>query len=308
MTFQAVCEEALVKVIPPLVVTDSILTSINVPETEYGTYSAGETYADKAFVILDHVIYQNNSGSDQFGVYPPDNPLVWTHSGATNAWRMFDSKKSTVTQQVGTIEFEITPSAVSNSLALFGLSGATVMVTMTDPVAGLVYSNEVSLHSSAGVVGLYSWLYRDHGKKEVVILTDLPPYRNATTKVVIDAGTATAACGMVSMGKAKDIGTLQYGFSLSIDDFSTIEQSDDGSLTVKKGNYVDETDIDVKLDRSKFDTVKRFLTNYRGGTAAAYICGTTHETMAIYGYYKSFSQTVPHEGYAEVTLTIRSII
>lgn len=308
MTFQVVCEEALVRVIPPLVVTDAILTSINVPESEYAAYSAGSTYADESFVIVDHVIYQNNSGADQIGVYPPDNPLIWTDSGATNAWRMFDSKRSTLTQQAGTVKFEITPLAVVNSMALFGLSGSTVTVTMTDPVAGVVYSNETSLHSSAGVVGMYSWLYREHVKKEVVILTDLPPYRKAAIKVVIDAGTATAACGMVAMGKAKDIGTLQYGFSLSIEDFSTITEGDDGSLTVKKGNYADETDIDVRLEHSKFDMVKRFLTSYRGGTAAAYICGTTHETMAIYGYYRSFSQTVPHEGYAEATLTIRSII
>lgn len=305
MTTQAVCEEALVRIIPPLTVTDAILTSNNVPEDEHAVYDSAVTYQDADIVIANHRIYRNNSGSAQLDNYPPDNPTIWEGLGATNAWKMFDEYNNSSTTHSGPIEFEITNGGFNNSIAMLGLGGSSVTVQMTDPVHGLVYDNTTQLASSAGVVGWYSWLYREHSIKENVVLTDLPTYPSATVKVIIN-GTVTR-CSHVAMGPQKTLGTLQYGYSLGILDFSTINESDDGNISVTKGNYADEPEIDMHVDYSKFDSVKRILTAYRG-TPAVYVCGQTHETMTVFGFYRSFRITVPHEGWAECTLTIRGLI
>lgn len=307
MTTQADCESALVRIIPPLDVTDTILISNNVPENEQPLYDAAVSYQDSEYVIAAHRVYQNNSGATQTDQYPPDNPLVWTDLGASNAWKMFDSANNTTTTNAGTIEFEVSTGSIVNSVALLGLAGASVTVTMTDPDAGVVYNNTQQLRSSEGVVGLYSWLYRSASVKESIVLVDLPSYRAATVKVVINAGAGIARCAHVAMGWQQILGTLQYGYSLGILDFSTITEVENGAAYLSKGNYADEPEIDMRVDNARFDYVKRVLTRMRG-TAAVYVCGQTHETMTVYGFYRSFRITVPHEGWAECTLTIRGLI
>ena len=307
MTTQAACELAQVRIIPPLTVTDAILTSSNVAEDEHPAYDAAASYADADVIIANHRIYKNNSGGPLTGSYPPDAPTLWEDLGASNAWKMFDEYNNSKTVNAGSITFDIQSGDIVNSLALMGLSGSGVNVLMIDPVAGVVYDYTEQLTSSAGIVGMYSWLYREHNASETLVLTDLPTYRSATVRVTIEAGAGTASCSNVAMGAQRILGTLQYGYSLGILDFSTTNESDDGNISVQKGNYADEPEIDMRVDYAKFDYVKRTLTALRG-TPAVFVCGQTHETMTVFGFYRSFRITVPHEGWAECTLTIRGLI
>lgn len=307
MTTAVDCEAAKVTIIPPLTVTDAMLTNINVLEDEHPAYDATASYADTDSIIANHRIYRNNSGSTLIGSYPPDHPTLWEDLGASNAWKMFDEYNNSQTVNAGSITFDITSGAIVNSLALMGLSGSSVNVQMIDPVAGVVYDYTKALVSSEGVVGLYSWLYREHSTSEILVLTDLPTYRNATVRVTIEAGAGSAGCSNVAMGAQKILGTLQYGFSLGILDFSSVVESEDGNVSVNTGNYADEPEIDFHVDNAKFDYVKRTLTALRG-TPAVFVCGKNYETMTVFGFYRSFRITVPHASWAECTLTIRGLI
>lgn len=304
------CEDGLVRIIPPLTLTDAMLTSTNVAENDHPVYDPGTAYADGATVIVTtgvHRIYQNNSGSSQTGVYPPDNPLIWEDKGATNAWRMFDNFSNTITSNAESIDIQVEAGFISNSIALIGLGGSEVIVTVTDPVDGVVYSKTMDLRSSEGIVGLYSWLFRDHSKKTTIVLSDLPAYRNATIRIQINATGGTAECGMVAMGRQKILGELLYGFSLGIIDYSRKTTNDEGVTSVQKRAYADEPEISMKVELSKFDNLKRVLSVYRS-TPAIYVCGTQYDTMTVYGFYRDFRQTVPHSAFAECTLQIEGLI
>ena len=53
---------AALKVIPPVLITDSILTSSNVAETDYAVWSSGTTYSTGQRVIVTtgvHKIYES---------------------------------------------------------------------------------------------------------------------------------------------------------------------------------------------------------------------------------------------------------
>lgn len=92
----------------PITITDALLVSSTLTETDYPLWLAGTTYFTTSRVIVStpnvHKIYESLTDSNT-GNYPPSDTTNWLEIGSTNQWKCFDGTLGT--QTTGTITPDI---------------------------------------------------------------------------------------------------------------------------------------------------------------------------------------------------------
>lgn len=298
-----------VRLIPPIEVTDSNLTAINVPEDDHPVYDMGTTYHDGDRVIVTtgvHKIYLSTANNQQ-GSYPPDNLTTWIDEGATNAWRMFDTAVSSKTTNQDTIQFSIENTSLVNSVVLMGLFGQSVTVIATSAASGEVYNKSFDLMDFSDVTNWYQYFYMEYKTKTALTLTDLPAYSDMTISVTVDNTGGIAECGVVVIGRQNVIGQAMFGMKTSIIDYSKKVTNDEGVTTVTEGEFSKRADVTVLVENSQYDSVQQMLSKYRA-TPIIYAITNLYSSTVIYGYYRDFDITIPHSVHAECNLSVEGLI
>ena len=156
-------------IIKPIPVTAAMLTASNVPETDAPAWTAG-TYTLGQQRIYDHRIYEVmvSSTTDRPDIGAVANPPSWLDTGATNRFKMFDQIINTQTSYISEIDIDITPAAIVNSAAFFGLSGNSITVTVTDPVDGVVFTETRNLQDNTIIIDSVSYTHLTLPTKRIV--------------------------------------------------------------------------------------------------------------------------------------------
>ena len=301
------CTQGLVRIIPPSQVTESTLLTSNVPENEHPAYNAGATYANGARVIAARKIYENNSGGNLTGIYPPNNLTQWADLGFNNRWKMFDLYSSTITEQASSIVVELVTTESSNALVLLGLQASYVDVIATHPTEGVIFNKRYTMQVSTGVKGLYSWLWRERTAKTSLIELAIPPYRGMTVRVEIHAPSGIAKCGTLILGRQSILGQLQWGYKLTLVDFSAKEVAEDGTITIKQRGYSFRPEFSMRIERRDFDRIARIAAKYRA-EPAVWVVGTMHEMTTVRGFYREFAITAENPIWLDCSLQIEGLI
>ena len=120
------------KVIKPVTVTDAVLISSTAPETDYAAWAAGTAYSvgNRVIRTSTHRIYERMVAGTT-ATAPELDSVNWIDIAPTNRWAMFDGEVSTQTALASPLTVVIKPGLV-NGLALFGLAGTTLVVTVRD--------------------------------------------------------------------------------------------------------------------------------------------------------------------------------
>jgi hypothetical protein len=96
-------------IIRPVVVTDAVLDSSNVPENDYAEWDVATAYTvgNRVILLSTHRIYEAVGSST--GVNPAtDDGTNWLNIGATNRWKAFDQKISDPVTQLESISYTLT--------------------------------------------------------------------------------------------------------------------------------------------------------------------------------------------------------
>lgn len=291
-------------IIAPIpITTDAQLISSSIPETERDEYAAGTTYAVDAYVQVTadgvHKIYRSAVAAN-IGHYPPDNiyddtvtPATgyWIDVGSTNRWAMFDGRSRAASSAEHTIIVEIAPGQVFNAIALPNIEAANIFITITDPTLGVLYDKVISTADLTGISDFYSWFFYPIVRLQTIILLDIPGTPSATIRLSIAAAEEIAVCGELIAGTLRHVGKLQYGYSVSIRDYSTKEKDDNGNATVVEGVYSDTGSFKVVVDSSRVYDIKRMLGGYRA-TPLVWIGADWRQDSIIYGYYTDFDVSI----------------
>jgi len=305
------------KIIRPLEVTPARLTATNVPDSTEPEYVSGQSYAegDAVQVAAVRKRYEALTATSD---YPPDGvdayPPTWLELGATNPWAMFDGRIGTLSESsdawpVGSgqgIQVEIDPGRVVNALALFGVSGNSVLVEMTDPTEGLVYSRTHSLTSKVGIDNWYAYLFDPIDRISDAVFLDLPSYRATTLRISISGTSGTAQCGLVVIGKTREIGKTQYGSSVGILDFSRKERDTFGRTDIVKRDYSKRVSFDLLLDANRTDVAQKLLAEYRT-TPIVWIGAEHYESTIVYGYYRDFDIVLANFPFSECSIEVEGL-
>jgi len=294
------------RIIKPVEITPAILTSSNVPETDYAAWSAATAYAVGDKAMYNHRNYEALVAHT--GANPEtdtSDPPKWLDLGATNRWRMFDDKVGSLTEQTGSIAVELQPGAVINSIALFNLLGRSATVTLTNPAEGIVYQRTVSL-VDAGVDNWYDWFFAPIGRQTDFVLLDLPAYGGASLSVTVENNTETAACGHLVMGRQADIGVALYGTSVGITDYSRKESDAFGNSVVIQRAFSKRAEFDVMVETPAVSAVQRLLASIRA-QPVVWIGAEGYESTFLFGYYRDFQISISGPSVSDASITVEGL-
>jgi len=285
------------KMMPPIQVTDSSLTSSSVAEADHAAWSSGVTYATGDKVILTtgyHRIYESLADGNT-GNNPATTTGYWVDIGPTNRWAMFDLAVGTVTEDTDEIEVVIALSNVeyANCLALLDVVGDIALLEIIDDEENVLWSRELEL-KTFGLSGAdwYWYFFSDLEQLDSVIAMDIPRFYDSSLRVTI-TGTGTVGCGTLAFGQAEDIGITEWGPRLGLHSYSTKETDPYGVTTVVSRGYSKVMECDFFFPHAWVRQVFRKLAEVRD-TPVLWIGSDEplFDVMIVYGFAKNFEITL----------------
>ncbi|WP_339883632.1 hypothetical protein [Vreelandella maris] len=292
------------KIIRPTPVTEGRLTGSDVPIDDYPVWTAGEYNEGDSVVVGIEAFEALETTSDEPVAGASKTPPSWLRLGYVNKWRMFRDGRDSKTRQDGGIATTVTPGQVANGLALLGLEGLSVTVTMTDPVEGIVYQRTEQI-TDISVNNWYDWYFLPYGFREDFVFTDMPPYSGAEISVVVNTSNPadTAAVGRYVIGMVRDLGLTLYGTSVRTQDFSVRERDGFGNLTIVRRRQIRLVDYRVDVETPLVDSVKRELDQIANEETV--FIGADHlGSTIIFGFYRDFDITISNYALSAATLEV----
>jgi len=219
-----------------------------------GTYVVG----DLRIRVATHKVYACVLGHTGITNLPENDPTRWLEKSPTQRYAPFDIYTSTAATTVTSLTYVLTP-GFFNALALYGLTGSNVVVTLKDAVGGaVIFTRTQSL--SEPPLGWYEYLFSPLKPINRVILKDLPIRPAPELTVTITTATGQpVGLGMLNVGDfisltgEGDFGGTQYGASAEPVSNSFIKVNPDGTTTLVRRASATSMRATVMLPRDQAD-------------------------------------------------------
>lgn len=303
------------RVVKPITVTDSILTSSTIPEPDASksevTWTAGTRLLGEQFIsIVTHRVYEvvaDPSTTDD----PVDgvnaNPPTWVNVKPTNKWAMFDGVNSTQSEDTTQLVVTIEAAQITNSLAGINIDGASsINVTMDDPTAGEVFNEDISMIDNSEVAGWWEYFFSPIINITDFIILNLPLYPESTITVTVDG--ATISFGTLVIGNQLVLGISNFGTSVQLLDFSRKETDTFGNTVVTPGRTSKLVNYDFTVQRTKVGYVFNQLSELTGIPSVWVGTDETDDATLVYGYYRDFQNNISSWVVTDATLTIEGLV
>lgn len=301
------------KVIPPVTITDSILSSSTVAERAAGEteWNAATNYSVGTEVIRTqtHRTYKNLIAGVDAGT-PETTPARWLDVGATIRWKMFDLYRNTETTQASSpLTVVLTPSIRISSLALLGVIADSIHVTMVAS-AVTVYDQTFNL-STRNTVNYTDYFFGVFGNTPAIIIQDLPLYLNSTITITFTKASGTIKVGGCVIGNYIDLGYTEASAESDVLNFSKVERDLSGTATLIPKRSVPKTIQNCLIDKSAVNKVRDVREVLNAVPAVWFgIDSSTNEyfeALLILGIYKRFSINLTDTEHAMIALEIEEI-
>jgi hypothetical protein len=292
------------KLLTPVQITDALLISSSIAETDYPEWNASTAYTAGQRCILSatHSIYQRLVAGVT-ATSPHLDVANWSRVGPTNRWACFDQATGTSSTGTTQITLTIAPGLV-RGLALLDLVGNSVTVLVKNG-GTTIYSKTIDLNTGYGVASWDSYFFNEIVRRTTVVLTDIPPYANGQITVTVD-GVGAVAVGTVAVGNLLEIGGSRYGVSLGIIDYSTKTTDAFGTTTITKRTYAKRMTVPVVIKSADVDEVARVLSLWRS-TPAVWIGTEIYDQSVIFGFYKDWQIDIAYPVMSHCSLTIEGL-
>lgn len=296
------------KLIRPIIITDSNLTSTNVTENDYSAWSSSTSYVvgNKVIVVATHKVYEaltNNNNK-----YPPSylegSTPDWIEMGYTNAWNMFDQSYQSQTSNTESIEIVCEPGRI-NSLGLMNVDAAEINVKLTvDSVD--VYDNDLNVVIGS-VNNWYEYFNNPIERRSDFVLTDIPVFGDGVLTVTMSSGvTDTVKCGLFLPGFFIQIGESLWGASIGTIDYSKKEADIFGNYSVIERTYSSTLSDSILVQPGRTGYIKKLLASYRT-TPALWVASEDYEGTFLYGFYRDFSIVLEGYNMAQCSIEIEGL-
>ena len=258
-------------IISPIVVLDSMIgaaTSIAEPSTGETAWVPGGTYAvgDLRIRGTTHRVYSSVQAHTGRTALPEVDSAFWLDKGPTQRYAPFDIYTSTAAAAVTSITYVLTP-GYFNALALYGLTGTSLSVSLKDMAGGtVIYSATQDL--SGPPLGWYEYLFSPRKVIDKVILKGLPIRPAAELTVTVTAATGQpVGIGMLNVGDyisllgEGDFGGTQYGASAEPVSYSYIKVNPDGTTSIVRRVSATNMRASVFIPRAEADQALQAIQN-----------------------------------------------
>lgn len=301
------------KVIPPITITDALLTSSTVAEPSAGetAWNSATSYTLGTEVIrtATHRKYINLiPGVD--ATNPESAPTRWQDSGPTNKWAMFDLYSSNRSTATTSMVVSVAPGQRVNGVALIGLVGSSAQISMTVAAVEVWNSGAINL-TLRNTLTATQYAFGKFGQKKAIARFDMPPYSSATITVTITG--PVVGCSALVIGSYFDMGRVISGVDAAALNFSTIDRATTGELskmiprrTVARPSMTvlgTATSTDALLDlREELNAKPAVWSGMDDQDTSPYF-----NALLILGPYKEFSPKLNGNGLVETSLQLEEI-
>lgn len=301
--------------IVPTTITDALLVSSTVPETDHAEWFAAGVYQAGQHVIrtATHSIFRKISSTGSNATPPEQDAVNWVRIGPTNRWAMFDKVVGTKTTATAgslnanaEIVVKLRPGTVVRGLALLDLDVDGVTVEMK--AGGVtVYSRSMDpLGSEEDTDNWWDYFFGAIKRRSVVILTDLPPYAEGEITVTL-RGHGSISIGTLIVGRYHELGGVLVNASHGITDYSKKDRDDFGNVSLVERPFNKRMSLPILLDTAAVNAASRRLSDIRA-TPVVWIASRSMDVLIIYGFYKDWSITIPGRVKSTCSLEIEGLV
>ncbi len=304
------------KIIEPITISDAMFTSSTVSEDDYDAWSDATEYDPDDYVIIvaTHLVWKciltNTNKPPADNIYDGDaDPVTgyWTLIGSTNKWKIFDGKSKDYCEDSAVITIVITPGTLFNAIGFVNVIADTISVSVSDPIAGTVYSETVNMKDLSGIEYFYDWFFGSISNIEDAVLLNLPAYSSGIITISINNGTDDVSVGEIVIGKIATIGEAVYGTGLSIEDYSIKEIDPDiGSIDIEEGTFSENVSYEVSMASNRVYYAKKILSKYRAAGIIYIGEENTPETI-VFAFLKDFSIILQNFNRSECSLEVEEL-
>lgn len=285
-------------------------------EPEIWTYmhpaTPAEWLSSKAYAAGDTVRYKRRrytSTKDSNTGYLPDaSSEWWLSAGPVNSWAAFDRAINTKTAALNEISFELDFSRC-NAVAVFGLEGATLHMSLRNSTGDLVMEKIITM-ASFDVTSWLEYFLDPVTPREDVITTDFPVMTYSRLTITISAPGSTARVGQLSVGRCKTLGQTQFEAEAGICDYSRKTTDTFGNTYLAEGNWAKAIRLALVLSNEAYDDVFRTLARLRA-TPTVFIGDNTDkgfDTLTVWGFARDFRMVIKGPTHSQCSLDIQGLI
>ena len=291
-------------IVIPEPITDAVVTANDLVNIESdwvaGTYSLGDraVYGRKVYEVV-----ADPDTADRPDLGAVADPPTWVELGYSNRWRMFTEGTDSVSTAEGEINATLEFNKIINTVAVLGVQGASVTLTMTDPIEGLVYDQTIEL-IDIGVGDWWEYFFLPYDSNDAVVFHP-PPYMEGVIDVTV---TATGIddpveAGRIVAGISRELGVTLYGSSVDLQEYSIKDRDGFGNLTLVQRRTIKSVNYDVLVDTVKADLVIKQLSRL-SGVPALYIGDPAITSTVTFGVFSDVSQGINDINTSELTLRV----
>lgn len=277
------------KLIKPVKLTDAMLVSSTIAETDYAAWSAATNYAAAQRCIKAHCIWESKVGSNLNNDPTTGDGSKWIKVGPTNRWAPFDDKIGTTAVATGSMNYVLRPGAI-DAIAVLDSDAETVEVVMT--VSGSeVYRQTRSFNVGGKAIdSYYRWFFEPIGTRSRVTFEGLPLYANPDVSITITgrSGAGAVHVGTLSIGRMTPIGLTEAGVDIDTVNFSKIVIDDFGNRSIAKRGFSKRVTSRALIPTTQADRIEKLLTDLKD-EVVVYIVEDGLDSLIILGFCAVFS-------------------
>ncbi|MFS2007976.1 hypothetical protein ACEN9F_30650 [Duganella sp. CT11-25] len=256
---------AILSIMVPVPVTDSMLISSTLPEADYPVYDNAHAYALGDRCIAEHRIYESQFATANTG-HPPTDPVnqfgtvvYWLDVGPTNRMAMFDNEVSSQSTGSGSITVVIMPGAI-NTIYLGGMQAADLSVVARDtPGGNVIFTFDGTLEASKPA-DYYPYFFSGFSFLKSKVLAGIPAYLQMELTVTLTNGVSgTVLCGLLAFGLLQRLGRTQQGAKAKPKTYSYVDIDAYGKATIRRGKAATDVTASAVIDSGEARLVQAIL-------------------------------------------------
>lgn len=247
-------------ILTPLNISDAMLlagTTVAEPAPGETSWVSGGAYVvgDLRIRSTTHKVYACVQAHSGRASLPENDAAYWLEKGPTQRWAPFDQYSSTQATSTTSMTYVLQP-GYFNAVALYGLVGESISITVKDaPGGSVIFSHSQDLTEPPS--GWWEYLFLPARSISKLILSNIPIRPTAELTISVTGGSISV--GMIAVGDYRSLvagaewgGTLA-GASVEPVTYSYIKTEDDGTTKIVRRNSATSMRATVLLPRHLAD-------------------------------------------------------
>lgn len=298
------------KVLAPITVTEAMLVSSTLPETEHPAWSSGSTYALAGRVIKAHKVWQSAQASNTNHEPTTDDGTWWTLVGPSNTWAMFDEKTSTVSASAtSSMEVALSTGVWVTDLALVAFAGTSARVRVYESDGTTLLYDQTKVLPGIASPSFYDWFFsRALVASGSIVFTGLPRRVAGKIKVTMN-GPGSVSLGVLALGVTHDIGSTQDDPTSDLVDYSRVDWDEFGDVTITRRKRLKRVTYPVYLPNA--DVPRVLALREALSSVMCVFIGTDEienlqDALLAYGLFTKFPLAIRGRTHSTYTVEVQS--